>query len=432
MLKYCAAQLSGIFCSLFQRSMNTQVVPLLWKTAVVNPLPKVSHPSSSKDYRPIALTSLVVKSLEQIIKTHIMNSCRHALDPLQFAYRLGRGTDDAIVVLLNYLYTHLEGCKTHARILFADFSSAFNTIHPQILANRLRDNFQLNSTLIKWILDFLSGRPQRVRVGNTLSGVRFTSVGTPQGSVLSPLLYILYTDSCRSSYPGRYIIKFADDTAVISLLERDETEHGPVLHEFVDWCEASQLHLNTSKTKELVFDFRHGAPSPTPTLIKGEEIEMVTEYKYLGLIIDCKLSWDQCADAVFKKGQQRLYFLRKLNYFNVDNKMLSLFYKSFIESILSYCIVCWYGHSKTTHRNKLGKIVKTCGRIIGKQQVDLYQLYLTRLVQKADKVCMDTTHPLSVEFKRLPSGRRYRYPKVRTNRAKNSFIPMAITQLNNV
>lgn len=95
-LKYCAAQLSGIFCSLFQRSVNTQVVPLLWKTTVVNPLPKVSHPSSSKDYRPIALTSLLVKSLEQIIKTHIMNSCRHALDPLQFAYRLGRGTDDAI------------------------------------------------------------------------------------------------------------------------------------------------------------------------------------------------------------------------------------------------------------------------------------------------------------------------------------------------
>jgi len=269
-----------------------------------------------------------------------------------------------------------------------------------------------------------------VRVGNTLSGVRFTSVGTPQGSVLSPLLYILYMDCCRSRYPGHHIIKFADDTAVISLLEQDETEHGPVLQEFVEWCEASQLQLNTSKTKELIFDFRRGAPSPTPSLINGEEIEMVSEYKYLGVIIDHKLSWEQCADAVFKKGQQRLYFLRKLNYFNVDNKFLTMFYKSFIESILSYCIVCWYGYSKITHRNKLGKIVKTCRKIIGKQQVDMYQLYLTRLQQKADKVCMDTTHPLSVEFMPLPSGRRYRYPNVRTNRAKNSFIPMAITQLN--
>jgi len=80
----------------------------------------------------------------------------------------------------------------------------------------------------------------------------------------------------------------------------------------------------------------------------------------------------------------------------------------------------------------LGKIIKTCGKIIGKQQADLYKLYLTRLVQKADRVCRDTTHPLSVEFEPLPSGRRYRYPKVKTNRAKKSFIPMAKTQSNKV
>lgn len=115
-LKYYSAQLSGIFCSLFQRSMDTQVVPSLWKTSTVVPLPKVPHPSSHNDYRPISLTSLVVKSLERIIKTHIINSCKLVLDPLQFAYRPARGTDDAIVTLLNFLYMHLESYKTHARI----------------------------------------------------------------------------------------------------------------------------------------------------------------------------------------------------------------------------------------------------------------------------------------------------------------------------
>lgn len=248
--------------------------------------------------------------------------------------------------------------------------------------------------------------------------------------MLSPLLYILYTDCCRSRYPGHHIIKFADDTALVSLLEQDEVEHGPVLNDFVNWCEASNLNLNISKTKELILDFRRCAPPPTLSRIRGEEIEVVTEYKYLGLIIDNKLSWDQCADAIFKKGQQRMYFLRKLNFLNVDNKILTLFYKSFIESILCYCIVCWYGHSKVTHKNKLGKIVRTCGKIMGEQQVDLSHLYLTRLTDKADKVSMDTSHPLSVEFQPLPSGRRYRYPKIKTNRAKHSFIPMAITQLN--
>lgn len=86
-----------------------------------------------------------------------------------------------------------------------------------------------------------------------------------------------------------------------------------MLNYFVSGCEASYLQLNASKTKELVFDFRREAPSLTLSIIKGEKIEVMTKYKYLGLIIDHKLPWDQCADAVFKKGQQPMYFLKKLN-----------------------------------------------------------------------------------------------------------------------
>lgn len=119
-------------------------------------------------------------------------------------------------------------------------------------------------------------------------------------------------ERCRSGHPGRHIIKFADDTAIVSLLKQDEIGQGPVLNDFVSRCEASHLQLNASKNKELVFGFRREAHSLTLSIIKGEKTE-VTKYRYLGLIIDHKLPWDQCADAVFKKGQQRMYFLKKLN-----------------------------------------------------------------------------------------------------------------------
>lgn len=298
-LRYCSAQLSGVFCYLFQHSLDTQVVPRIWKKLHVAPLPKVPHPSSPKDYRPISLTSLVVKSFERIVKTHIINACQQALDPLQFAYRHDRGTDDAAVTLLDYLYMHLEGSKTHARVLFADFSSAFNTIHPHILAERLKKDFCFDFKLIKWTMDFLQGRVQQVKVGNILSDVRLTSIGTPQGSVLSPLLFILYTNSCCSSHPGCHIIKYADDTALVSLLNHNEATHGPALEEFVNWSKMSNLHLNISKTKELIFDFRQKVLPVPPSVIRGEEIEVVMDYKYLGLIIDHKLSWDRCADAIY-------------------------------------------------------------------------------------------------------------------------------------
>ena len=134
---------SGVFCSLFQRSLDTLEIPSLWKKSTVVPVPKTSHASVSNDYRPVALTSLLMKSLEKIIKAYIINTIRHLLDPLQFAYRSERGTDDAILSLLHLVYMHLEGSKTHVPIRFADFSSAFNTINPLDLADRLKGDFGL-------------------------------------------------------------------------------------------------------------------------------------------------------------------------------------------------------------------------------------------------------------------------------------------------
>ena len=95
-----------------------------------------------------------------------------------------------------------------------------------------------------------------MKVGSSLSDQIMTNIGSPQGCVLSPLLFILYTNNCSSPHPGRHLIKFADDTALVSLLQGDEQDHGPVLHEFLNWCEQSHLLLNTSKTKEMAIDFR--------------------------------------------------------------------------------------------------------------------------------------------------------------------------------
>ena len=128
------------------------------------------------------------------------------MDSLQYAYRTGRGVDDAKAFIIDTIETiqntkHLEQPKTTARLLFADFSSAFNTLQPHILADKLTSYFQIDDQLTRWILDFLTNRSQRVRVNNTFSDLLHTSTGSPQGCVLSPLLFILYTDDCRSTQP---------------------------------------------------------------------------------------------------------------------------------------------------------------------------------------------------------------------------------------
>lgn len=109
---------------------------------------------------------------------------------------------------------------------------------------------------------------------------------------MSPLLYILYTNDCTSKYNNRYFLKFADDTVIVSLLENNEICHGPVVDDFVKWCDDACLELNLCKTKDMVIDFRTKTNSSQVTFIKDEKVECVESYKYLGTIIDKRLRFD--------------------------------------------------------------------------------------------------------------------------------------------
>lgn len=123
---------------------------------------KTQRPTEPNDFPLIALTSSVVKCLERLIKRYIVFQTHHLMDPLQFAYQASRGVEDAILTLMHLLHTHLEKPKTRAKILFLGFSSAFNTMLPKTLTEILAKEFHLNTGLIYWIMDFLSGRIQQV------------------------------------------------------------------------------------------------------------------------------------------------------------------------------------------------------------------------------------------------------------------------------
>lgn len=128
-----------------------------------------------------------MKNFEKLIRLQILRITEHALDPMQFAYRPRRGVEDATLTLLHVLFKHLEGSGCHAQILFIDFSSAFNTIQPCILANRLLEQFDLSSNLVGWILDFLTNRTQRVRVNEVWSALLFHGLTTRVRSFTPPV-----------------------------------------------------------------------------------------------------------------------------------------------------------------------------------------------------------------------------------------------------
>ena len=128
-----------------------------------------------------------------------------------------RGTDNAIACLLHKLFEHMETAGNYARILFINFNSAFNTIQRHVMIDKLH-KLKVSATFVHWVFNFLSNRPQCVRVGDIKSPVIVSNTGAPQGCVLSQFVYTLYTNDCRSVDPSTKCVRFSDDTAMLALL----------------------------------------------------------------------------------------------------------------------------------------------------------------------------------------------------------------------
>ncbi|KAG5270393.1 hypothetical protein AALO_G00192100 [Alosa alosa] len=327
MLKDCAGELKDVFTDIFNTSLKQAIVPSCFKAATIIPVPKKTAPSCFNDYRPVALTPIIMKCFERLVMSHIKAILPPTLDPFQFAYRAKRSTEDAICSALHPALTHLEKRDSYVRLLFIDFSSAFNTIIPQQLICKL-DKLGLSAYLCNWLLDFLCQRPQVVRVGNNTSSSITLSTGAPRLRAQSAALHPA-DDDCTATYSNNHIVKFAGDTTLVGLITKGLTR------------------LNTVKT----------SPGP-PTLHH----------------------WRRELSAACTS-------LRKLRRASAPPAIMTTFYRGTIESILSSCIAVWGGSCTEYNRKALQRIVNTTGRIIGASLPSLKDIYTTHLIRQYDQNC---------------------------------------------
>ena len=346
-------------------------------------------------------------------------------DPKNLSFSYISQNHSSVTVLLNSIYKHLDLPNNYVRVLFLDYSSAFNTIQPHILLKRLSE-LNVPDDLCLWILNFLTNRKQFVKIGKTYSSISTVNTGAQQGCVLSPFLFTIYTNVFTAIHPECLILKYADDTVVLGRITKDsETLYRGEIQHVSEWCKENHLLLNTSKTKELIIDFRHRSQCQYPVFIDGINVEITDTYKYLGVIIDNRLKWEDNTTSIYTKGQQRLYFLRKLRTFHMDSDILKLFYSSTVQSVITYSFLCWWNSLGAKQKSKLQKVQKKAKRIIGCDLLNLNDLHIDSVITKV-KNMIDGKSVLCKEINWLRSGRRLSSVKCRTERYKNSFIPYSV------
>lgn len=246
------------------------------------------------------------------------------------------------------------------------------------------------------------------------------------------MLYTLYTSDCTPAHHSNTIFKFANDTTVVGLISGGEgdTTYPDEVERLTVWCGENNLLLNTSKTKEVIIDFRRNKTDISQLYISRNCVEKVSDFCFLGFHIEEDLTWVVNTFELLKKAQQRLHFLRVLRKSNISQKLLVSFYWSSIESIFMYCICVWYSSCTGAQRKTLQRVIKTAQKIVGCPLPTLEELHSSRCLKKAQNIIKDTSHLGHLLFELLPSGRRYRLIKRKTNRFKNSFYPTGGTTHN--
>lgn len=435
-LKSCAEQLAGVYTDIFNQSLSQAVVPRLFKSCFVIPVPKKPDASTLNDFRPVALTPVAMKCLEKLVLTHINSFIPDTADPFQFAYHPNRSVDDAVAFVLHHTLLHLDYNRTYVRMLFLDYSSAFNTIRPAKLIVKLID-LGLPATTCNWILDFLLNRLQVVKMGGIISGNLTVSTGTPQGCCLSPKLFTLYTHDCVSTQDSSLVIKYADDTTILGLIKGgDETGYRELANDIMVYGEENDLFLNVDKTRELVIDFRKKSPPLQPLTIKGTVVERANSHKFLGLHLTSNLSWTTNTVSTVKKAQKRLYFIRLLKKAGLGMCPLTHAYRGLIETVLTYGITVWFGNATRAEKKSLQRVIKTAERIIGTNLTPMTELYTERCKKKVKSILGDIHHPAHSLLK--PRHKTYSLRHIRADsfithktRFYNSFYPAVVRLMAN-
>lgn len=338
-LKSTVVYSSIILCKIFQQTLDTSILPADWEVGKVVPLHKSGNKHTPNNFRPISLTSIPCKILEHVIFSHLVKflEFNSFFSPTQHGFRKKFSCETQLLSLTHKLHLILDR-RSSADCIFLDFSKAFDKVSHKLLLYKL-SKLNLDPKLFAWIEYFLSNRFQFVTANNYDSSPSSVHSGVPQGSVLGPLLFLIYVNDLPSCVLSN-IHLFADDCVIFREINNDNdvTALQSDINAISNWCEQWLMELNTTKCK--VLRISRTALSTGSYYLNNTLLEPVTSYRYLGIHITTDLTWSLHINTVINNANRLLGYLRR-NFFSAPTSLKTLLYKSLVRSKLEYASSIW-------------------------------------------------------------------------------------------
>ena len=377
LLKECVDELSPIVTSIVNASLNHAIVPLSLKTALIRPLLKKSGLDKEvlKNYRPVSNLSFISKVLEKVVAKRLDD---HMLDnnlysSVQSAYRERHSTETALLKVQSDILTALDS-GSGAVLLMLDLSAAFDTIDHGILLSRLNSLYGISGDALDWFKSYLSNRVQRVIIGDTVSECKNLNFGVPQGSVLGPKIYCMYTKPISDIIAGHGLSHhcYADDTQLYIAIEHSANLHSELLRmercvaDIRNWMRHNMLKLNDDKTELIVFASRYNQHlySDASMMIGNTTVVCEPQVKNLGVIFDQGMSMRQHVNYTSRTARFHLRNISRIRRY-IPEESCKLVVQSLVTSRLDYSNGLLYGIPKSAV-SILQSVQNSAARIVTK------------------------------------------------------------------
>ena len=355
---------------IFNKSLELGHVPDDWKLARVTPLYKGTGSKDDRsNYRPISVISHIPKIIEKFVSSMLNKYlCENSLlKNDQFAYVKYQSTVNALHTVVDIALNNINNSMLTG-IVQLDLRKGFDTINHEILLYKLQ-KYGINSNCLSWFQSYLNNRKQIVKCNNKLSVPCNLTIGVPQGTILGPTLFILYINDFSTFVDPVICLRYADDTSlvawgknIIEIQEKLQTGTDKALQ----WLHNNRLLVNSNKSSCLLLGSRQRLNNLSlNTSISGVGLNMCTETKLLGIIIDNSLSWEKQIEYVCNKVSPKIGILYRLSKFLSQN-ILNIIYNTIIQPDFDYCVTVW-GNCSSVHFNKLQKLQNRAARIICKE-----------------------------------------------------------------